>query len=30
MDLEIQSQHVTLQPTWRDLIDDRAGALSER
>ena len=30
MDLEIQSQHVTLQPTWRDLIDDRAGALSQR
>jgi ribosomal subunit interface protein len=30
MDLEIQSQHASVQPAWRDLIAERADALSER
>ena len=30
MDLEIQSQHVTIEPAWRELIEHRAEALSER
>ena len=30
MDLEIQSQHVTVEPAWRDLVEDRADALAER
>ena len=30
MDVEIQTQHVTMQPEWRALIDERLACLAER
>jgi CspA family cold shock protein len=30
MDLEIQSQHLTLDPAWRDLIERTAASIAER
>jgi ribosomal subunit interface protein len=30
MDVEIQTQHVEMQPEWRSLIDDRLARLAER
>jgi len=30
MDLEIQSQHATVQPTWRQIVEARAGVLADR
>jgi ribosomal subunit interface protein len=30
MDIEIQTQHIEMQPAWRALIDERLGRLAER
>jgi ribosomal subunit interface protein len=30
MDIEIQTQHIDMQPEWRDLIDQRLARLAER
>lgn len=30
MDLEIQTQHIEMQPEWRTLIEDRAARFAER